>query len=458
MKSRKLTLLLPMLAIIFLVWVIAVFSINNDEEAELIAKQTIMVEKADAFLEDEIYIRAIPLYEEACTISTSATFDITYKLGKAYYNSGDIKSYYKMLIYRCGLNNYTALEEEFAILAEYYFETSDYSSAMNTLNKGIAAYNSEALKKLKKEHTYDFYDASGYYSDMVITATDYIPVSIGEKWAYINSRGGKIGKFIYDTATPYMNVYKYDNETRLEETVCCAMVTVNGVHQAVNTKGQRYSLCKEDISEIIGFQKSGYGLVKKNNGKYAFVNSDLCVISDEYDFVGVNSDGMYMYTSGGKAGALNNSCQVVINAEYDDFAVNSYGEAFNSGRSFSMKSGKYTMIDYTGNIIGTETYDDAHGFYYGSTLAAVCKNGKWGFIDDSGNAVIDYQFENAKSFSNNLAAVCKNGKWGYINTSGEVVINYQFDDAFPFNKYGTAQVYTVEGYKLIRLNWINNEV
>jgi len=42
-------------------------------------------------------------------------------------------------------------------------------------------------------------------------------------------------------------------------------------------------------------------------------------------------------------------------------------------------------------------------------------------------------------YSEGLAAVQISGKWGYIERSGQFVINPQFDDAFPFS-YGLALV------------------
>ena len=48
--------------------------------------------------------------------------------------------------------------------------------------------------------------------------------------------------------------------------------------------------------------------------------------------------------------------------------------------------------------------------------------------------IIDPQYEDADSFSQDLAAVKKNGKWGYIDTEGNTVIPFQFDYAFPFSE------------------------
>lgn len=48
--------------------------------------------------------------------------------------------------------------------------------------------------------------------------------------------------------------------------------------------------------------------------------------------------------------------------------------------------------------------------------------------------VIPFQYEDADQFSEDLAAVKKNGKWGYIDHEGNVVIDFQYDYAWIFNE------------------------
>jgi hypothetical protein len=67
-------------------------------------------------------------------------------------------------------------------------------------------------------------------------------------------------------------------------------------------------------------------------------------------------------------------------------------------------------------------------------------NSKYGFRDETGNVVIQPQFDNADWFSDNgLAPVKLNGKWGYIDKTGKFLIQPQFDDAFEFDN-GLAAV------------------
>lgn len=79
-------------------------------------------------------------------------------------------------------------------------------------------------------------------------------------------------------------------------------------------------------------------------------------------------------------------------------------------------------------------YEEAHSFTDG--LAAVQKQGKWGYIDQNGKVVIPFTYEEeADNFSEGLALVKKDGKSGYIDKKGDVVIPFQFDGA---NKFRTG--------------------
>ncbi len=67
----------------------------------------------------------------------------------------------------------------------------------------------------------------------------------------------------------------------------------------------------------------------------------------------------------------------------------------------------------------------------------------WGYINKSGELVIDYQFLDAAPFSESGLAAVKvvNGaRWGYINRNGELVIDAEFSDAKPFDEKGIAVV------------------
>lgn len=66
------------------------------------------------------------------------------------------------------------------------------------------------------------------------------------------------------------------------------------------------------------------------------------------------------------------------------------------------------------------------------------KRGKWGFVDAQGQVLIDYQFDEAESFSEELAAVKRKGQWGFIDKQGNTVIPFQYEEVESFRNPSTA--------------------
>jgi len=101
-------------------------------------------------------------------------------------------------------------------------------------------------------------------------------------------------------------------------------------------------------------------------------------------------------------------------------------------------------ISFMGHLSQAQTvwvipaqYDGVGSFSGG--LAEVKQNGKWGFIDKTGQMVITPQFTLTRKFSDGLAPVQQDGKWGFINKSGKIVISPQFEEAYPFSE-GLARI------------------
>ena len=76
-------------------------------------------------------------------------------------------------------------------------------------------------------------------------------------------------------------------------------------------------------------------------------------------------------------------------------------------------------------------YGRARGFSEG--YAAVCKNGKWGFINLRGDEVITPQYQEVGDFHEELAAVCVDDRWGYIDKSNTFVISPKYYAAHYFS-------------------------
>ena len=106
------------------------------------------------------------------------------------------------------------------------------------------------------------------------------------------------------------------------------------------------------------------------------------------------------------------------------------------------------VITYT-EVIAPE-YEAVENFSDG--LAAVKKDGKWGFADTGGSVVIDFQYDDVHDFSDGLAPVKKDRMWGFIDHNNNVVVDFQYDRAYEFSE-GKSVVHAFEDIEHTDGNW-----
>lgn len=81
---------------------------------------------------------------------------------------------------------------------------------------------------------------------------------------------------------------------------------------------------------------------------------------------------------------------------------------------------------------------------------------QYGYVDLSGEFVIEPQFEQAGDFSEGLAAVQVDGLIGYIDPSGEIVIEPQFDLANPFQE-GLALIAVIDADDQLSFGYVDTD-
>lgn len=196
------------------------------------------------------------------------------------------------------------------------------------------------------------------------------------------------------------------------------------------------------------------------NGKIGFINTGNEVVIDlKYDaaggfsqgraIYGVKKDGAILY------GFIDEKGNEVIPAAYTQILT-----VFTEGVAHVMDGERSLVIDRNGKI-HFET-DAENTLVFSQELAAVKKDGKYGFVDKLGNLVTPMQWK-AKDygaeplFANHRAPVLDpvTNKYGYINTRGEMVIKPQFTDAGNFEN-GYAFIWGWPTSKLIDVS--GNEV
>ena len=180
---------------------------------------------------------------------------------------------------------------------------------------------------------------------------------------------------------------------------------------------------------------------------WILANGNLAVGSVSFEELGMYSDGYAPAKMQGKWGIVDTSgSEWLIPAEYDDVICDELGRCYAQNAVFVVKNGK-TILLVNGEQVG-EAYEDARPFADG--WAAVKKNGKWGFIDTSGEMKIEPQFEDARSFGQHLAAVKIGDCWGYISRYGKVVIEPIYLEVRSFYN-GSTPVRSELGWQFITL-------
>jgi hypothetical protein len=99
--------------------------------------------------------------------------------------------------------------------------------------------------------------------------------------------------------------------------------------------------------------------------------------------------------------------------------------------------GKPAVVDKGGNISYVDSLHMRENFSDG--MAMFQHGESWGFVNETGETVIEPQYDSVEQFSEGLACVRLGMKKGFIDKQGNIVIKPQYDNARPFSE-GLAPV------------------
>lgn len=108
-----------------------------------------------------------------------------------------------------------------------------------------------------------------------------------------------------------------------------------------------------------------------------------------------------------------------------------------------VENGKWGYMNDEGEVVIQAKFDQVGPFHDG--LARVKSAGLWGYINQDGRSVLNPMYTEATDFSSELAAVRKDGKWGYINKEGTFIVHAMYDDAKAFSEGAPASGTTGNG-------------
>ncbi len=408
-------------------WLLA---LTGKSDAE---KQKELIERAEAYLADDIYVYSVPLLEEAAAYDAEYTPYVEEKLKEIYtheLSKGDYRSKYEQLLDK-QMARENAGVELFSEVAEYYLAKPDFAMGLAVLKDGIARTGGEELTKLYESVRYAYSMNVTDYEDVTAPFQGAIQVMRGGKWGVATASGGQILPCEYDSVSTW-------GGDRF-------IVLKDGVISAVNGANERIALFH---GEADGFSNLAQDrLAFLTDGAYVLANGSFGISGISFEELGMYSDGYAAAKADGKWGLVAvDGTTWLFGPSYDGIVTDELGRSFCQNAVFVRQADGTVTLLAEGRQIGT--YEDARPFADG--WAAVKSSGKWGFIDTDGNVKIDFRFEDARSFGQHLAAVKQDSLWGYVSLQGEMAIEPAFLDARSFSG-GSAAVKTEDGWQFITL-------
>ena len=201
----------------------------------------------------------------------------------------------------------------------------------------------------------------------------------------------------------------------------------------LKTENENYQI------KIDNSQGSVYSILDKNGNQITTQNySYINYLYDNYFIVSV---------TGGKVGVINDKEEQIIEIQYDsidkvegtDYITTKLSEN-NSTQLYDKKFKQ--LCEMTNAILKKEdkyikVYNDTETKYFdlegnekqnteilsNNQIYAKSEDGKWGFVDKSGNVVVDYIYDKATDLNSyGYAGIKLDGKWGVVNANGEVIV------------------------------------
>ena len=186
--------------------------------------------------------------------------------------------------------------------------------------------------------------------------------------------------------------------------------------------GQEFFLAVNgEMAEIYNLEGMKTGEIKKPYLVLCFQKCGLASVCNSKDGVGcVDETGTFVIEPKYKTSIFfdDNGIAVTEDVDGNSVCLSSAGEA------------KFTLYDvWIGSFLGEQF-----------ALAGDKESGLYGYVNQSGEYLVEPCFSEARGFSEGYAAVMDdNGKWGFIDSNGKIVISPQYESVGDF-KEGVAAV------------------
>ena len=239
------------------------------------------------------------------------------------------------------------------------------------------------------------------YRDIELSKKELRPVKMTDKYGYAWQPAPD--SLVIVIAPEYEEAFEFKNGlAAVRSKACedsCIYFYINKGNERAFTSQFNYAGDFENGIAIVGM-----GNCESSDCKYALIDKRGVLLTPaEYDEINEPTEGLYLAMKDDKYGFIDRTGQTVISHKYTDALPYSMGVA---GVAID---GNWFFIDKTGRQMFINRFLDLSSFA-DSVCAVTQDKENWGYVDFTGNFIIQPQFETAEDFANGYAIVSKKEK------------------------------------------------
>ena len=348
-----------------------------------------------------------------------------------------------------------AINEKGEIILDGY---DSIEAIYNQNSKGESWYENNVFK-VSKDGKYGMIDNKG--KELLTCNFDEIKALQGVKDCLIVTKDDKSGVYdIYGNSlinVSYKTIKGLDAENKKQ-----FIVQNSDNKYGIMASGNERILEEEydDISNVTG---NDIYVVKKE-GKWTIIKADKSLnIGSGFESVESIENNTIIIKNAGKYGIMDEDSEMLVKTQYDNLKY-AFGKYY-----IAKLNGKYGIINTDGETKVEFKYSNIYYVKDADIIIADTDGSESDILDnnlevkltgilfeidtekgymivrqDGINKYYNFKFEEKKNteilLKNTIFLDKKDGKYGYINNKGELIVDYKYDDATEQNKYGYAAV------------------
>ncbi len=420
MKKSNLVLVICLIVVVVIGW----FAVGS----QIVSKNSnyaTYIKEADDWVERGLYQRAISNYnlaaEEKETAQLYEKIDNAYKLRYKEAPEETLDDYMDFL--EVAVSKYPGNTQLVDSFIEVYYYESKFEDIYNCIIKALdSGYKGEKAQPMLLKAKYATSLRRSEFAGLKQSECEYYSAARNDGWN------------IYNIGEGYMltNEYEYVSQCNKD-----GIFVVTGEDSRImDATRMVLGIFKEKITDAGLFADD---LIPAcSDGKYKYYNDLAEAQFGDYEMASAFQNGVAAVKKDGKWYLIDKKGKVKSDA-FDEIVLDYLGRYMIDDVIVAKSDGKYGLYDENMKLKTSLDCSDID-CYTSDKKIAICKDGKWGFVNSSGKVIIEPTYENAKSFSNGLAAVMKDGKWGFINSDGTLVIECEYAEVGYMNEDGVCPV------------------